>query len=85
MEERIAHPDKYVDDEPKPQFEDPTLYHYAMFSDNIIAVSVVVRSVVKNAEEPWKHVFHVVTNRMNLAAIKVWFRRRPSKEVPILS
>ncbi|XP_057482375.1 probable galacturonosyltransferase 9 [Actinidia eriantha] len=77
MEERIAHPEKYTDEEPKPEFEDPALYHYAIFSDNVIAVSVVVNSAVKNAEEPWKHVFHIVTDKMNLAAMKVWFRRRP--------
>ncbi|XAR51597.1 Polygalacturonate 4-alpha-galacturonosyltransferase [Bertholletia excelsa] len=77
MGERIANPDKYVDDEPKPEFEDPNLYHYAIFSDNVIAVSVVVRSVVKNAEEPGKHVFHIVTDRMNVAAMKVWFKMRP--------
>ncbi|KAE8709323.1 Galacturonosyltransferase 8 [Hibiscus syriacus] len=77
VEERISHPEKYKDFLPKPEFEDPDLYHYAIFSDNVIAVSVVVRSVVKNAEEPWKHVFHVVTDRMNLAAMKVWFRMRP--------
>lgn len=77
MEERIAHPEKYRDDEPKPEFEDPALYHYAIFSDNVIAVSVVVNSVVKNANEPWKHVLHIVTDKMNLAAMKVWFRKRP--------
>ncbi|KAG8366988.1 hypothetical protein BUALT_Bualt16G0025700 [Buddleja alternifolia] len=77
MEERIAHPEKYVDDEAKPEFEDPNLYHYALFSDNVIAISVVVNSVVKNAEEPWKHVFHIVTDRMNFAATKVWFKMRP--------
>ncbi|KAG5527811.1 hypothetical protein RHGRI_028673 [Rhododendron griersonianum] len=82
MEERIAHPDKYSDEEPKPEFEDPTLYHYAIFSDNVIAVSVVVNSAIKNAAEPWKHVFHVVTDRMNLAAMKVWFRRRPIEGGP---
>ncbi|MCD7470921.1 putative galacturonosyltransferase 9 [Datura stramonium] len=67
MEERISHPEKYRDEDPEPEFEDPTLYHYAIFSDNVIAVSVVVNSVIKNAEEPWKHVFHVVTDRMNLS------------------
>ncbi|PIN02802.1 Polygalacturonate 4-alpha-galacturonosyltransferase [Handroanthus impetiginosus] len=77
MEERIAHPEKYEDDEPKPEFEDPSLYHYVIFSDNVIAISVVVNSVVKNAEEPWKHVFHIVTDRMNFAATKVWFKMRP--------
>ncbi|XWS75603.1 hypothetical protein CRYUN_Cryun01aG0105200 [Craigia yunnanensis] len=75
--ERISHPEKYKEELPKAEFEDPSLYHYAIFSDNVIAVSVVVRSVVKNAEEPWKHVFHVVTDRMNVAAMKVWFRMRP--------
>ncbi|GFP97941.1 probable galacturonosyltransferase 9 [Phtheirospermum japonicum] len=77
MEERIAHPEKYKDDGPKPEFEDTSLYHYALFSDNVIAISVVVNSVVKNAEEPWKHVFHIVTDRMNFAATKVWFKMRP--------
>ncbi|XP_065854842.1 probable galacturonosyltransferase 9 [Euphorbia lathyris] len=77
VEERVSHPEKYREEEPKQEFEGPSLYHYAIFSDNVIAVSVVVRSVVKNAEEPWKHVFHVVTDRMNVAAMKVWFRMRP--------
>lgn len=77
MGERIASPEKYRDEEPKPEFEDPSLYHYALFSDNVIAVSVVVNSAVKNAEEPWKHVFHIVTDKMNLAAMKVWFKMRP--------
>uniref|UniRef100_A0A2N9HGI7 Hexosyltransferase n=1 Tax=Fagus sylvatica TaxID=28930 RepID=A0A2N9HGI7_FAGSY len=77
VEERVSHPEKYIDEEPKPEFEDPSLYHYAIFSDNVIAVSVVVRSVVKNAQEPSKHVFHVVTDRMNLEAMKVWFKMRP--------
>ncbi|XP_024024281.1 probable galacturonosyltransferase 9 [Morus notabilis] len=76
--EMISNPEKYRDEGPKPEFEDPSLYHYAIFSDNVIAVSVVVRSVVKNANEPWKHVFHVVTDRMNLAAMKVWFKMRPA-------
>ncbi|CAL0299097.1 unnamed protein product [Lupinus luteus] len=77
MGEKISSPEKYRDDGPKPEFEDPSLYHYAIFSDNVIAVSVVVRSVVKNAAEPWKHVIHIVTNRMNVAAMKVWFKMRP--------
>ncbi|CAL1412108.1 unnamed protein product [Linum trigynum] len=76
MEERIAHPEKYSDDgKPQaPELEDPTLYHYAIFSDNVIAASVVVNSAVKNAKEPWKHVFHVVTDKMNLGAMQVMFK-----------
>ncbi|KAL5723390.1 polygalacturonate 4-alpha-galacturonosyltransferase [Ranunculus cassubicifolius] len=75
--ERVAHPEKYADEGFKPEFEDPSLYHYAIFSDNVIAASVVVNSAIKNADEPYKHVFHVVTDKMNLAALQVWFRMRP--------
>ncbi|KAL5562148.1 hypothetical protein UlMin_031895 [Ulmus minor] len=75
MEERIAHPEKYSDEGPLPPvFEDPNLYHYAIFSDNVLAASVVVNSAVKNAKEPWKHVFHVVTDKMNLGAMQVMFK-----------
>ncbi|XP_076959713.1 putative galacturonosyltransferase 9 [Bidens hawaiensis] len=77
MGERIANPKSYTDEKPRPEFEDPSLYHYALFSDNVIAVSVVVNSTVNNTVEPWKHVFHVVTNKMNLAAMKVWFKLKP--------
>ncbi|KAK4783226.1 hypothetical protein SAY86_007600 [Trapa natans] len=75
--EKIAHPEKYKDEEPEPEFEDPTLYHYVIVSDNVIAVSVVVNSVVKNALDPSKHVFHIVTDKMIVAALKVWFKMRP--------
>lgn len=76
VEERIAHPENYRDEGYKPEYEDPNLYHYAIFSDNVIAASVVVNSAIKNADEPHKHVFHVVTDKMNLAAMQVWFRMR---------
>ncbi|OIW01295.1 hypothetical protein TanjilG_10456 [Lupinus angustifolius] len=76
MEERIAHPEKYSDEgKPTPaEVEDPKLYHYAIFSDNVVAASVVVNSATKNAKEPWKHVFHVVTDKMNLGAMQVMFK-----------
>ncbi|KAG4191430.1 Galacturonosyltransferase 8 -like protein [Gossypium arboreum] len=76
MEERIAHPEKYTDEgkPTPPEFEDPKLYHYAIFSDNVLAASVVVNSATKNAKEPWKHVFHVVTDKMNLGAMQVMFK-----------
>ncbi|XP_020222221.1 galacturonosyltransferase 8 [Cajanus cajan] len=76
MEERIAHPEKYSDEgkPTPPEVEDPNLYHYALFSDNVLAASVVVNSAMKNAKEPWKHVFHVVTDKMNLGAMQVMFK-----------
>ncbi|XP_028081676.1 LOW QUALITY PROTEIN: galacturonosyltransferase 8-like [Camellia sinensis] len=78
MEEHIAHPEKYSDEgkPTPPELEDPSLFHYAIFSDNVIAASVVVNSAVKNQKEPWKHVFHVVTDKMNLGAMQVMFKMR---------
>ncbi|XP_021984693.1 galacturonosyltransferase 8 [Helianthus annuus] len=78
MEERIARPERYTDEgKPRPvEFDDPKLYHYAIFSDNVVAASVVVNSAVKNTKEPWKHVFHVVTDKMNLGAMQVMFKMK---------
>ncbi|KAK1558335.1 hypothetical protein Q3G72_001208 [Acer saccharum] len=55
------------------KFEDPSLYHYAVFSDNVLATSVVVNSTVSHAKEPEKHVFHIVTDKLNVVAMKMWF------------
>ena len=36
--------------------ENPTLYHYALFSDNVLAASVVVNSTIMNAKvEDFEH------------------------------
>jgi alpha-1,4-galacturonosyltransferase len=50
---------------------------FGIFSNNVIEVTVIVIFVVKNAQEPWKHAIRVVTDRMNLATMKVWFKMRP--------
>nr|DAD42037.1 TPA_asm: hypothetical protein HUJ06_000267 [Nelumbo nucifera] len=54
------------------KLENPSLYHYAIFSDNVLATSVVVNSTFLHAKEE-KHVFHIVTDRLNFAAMKMWF------------
>jgi alpha-1,4-galacturonosyltransferase len=70
--ERIARPEQYADPVLPPRaLEDPALFHYAIFSDNVLAASCVVRSAVANSNDPSKHVFHVVTDRMNLGAMQV--------------
>ncbi|KAK4761338.1 hypothetical protein SAY87_006231 [Trapa incisa] len=61
----------------KEKIEDPSLYHYAIFSDNVLATSVVVNSTVQHAEEPEKHVFHIVTDNLNFPAMKMWFIANP--------
>ncbi|XP_019167038.1 PREDICTED: probable galacturonosyltransferase 3 isoform X1 [Ipomoea nil] len=61
----------------KEKFEDPSLYHYAIFSDNVLATSVVVNSTVLHAKNPEMHVFHVVTDKLNFPAMKTWFLANP--------
>lgn len=65
------------------KLEDPSLYHYAIFSDNVLATSVVVNSTVTNAKDPKKHVFHIVTDRLNFAAMKMWFLVHPPRSATI--
>ncbi|KAJ4829722.1 putative galacturonosyltransferase 3 [Turnera subulata] len=57
----------------KEKLEDPSLYHYAIFSDNVLATSVVVNSTARHAKHPEKHVFHIVTDKLNFAAMRMWF------------
>ncbi|KAK7310560.1 hypothetical protein RJT34_08142 [Clitoria ternatea] len=65
------------------KIEDPSLYHYAIFSDNVLATSVVVNSTVQNAKEPEKHVFHIVTDKLNFAAMRMWFLINPPSKATI--
>lgn len=57
--------------------ENPNLYHYALFSDNVLAASVVVNSTIVNAKDPSKHVFHLVTDKLNFGAMNMWFLSNP--------
>nr|XP_051216530.1 hexosyltransferase GAUT11-like [Lolium perenne] len=51
---------------------DNNLYHFSIFSDNVLATSVVVNSTVSNANHPQQLVFHVVTDRINFGAMSTW-------------
>ncbi|XVF22664.1 hypothetical protein REPUB_Repub12eG0190500 [Reevesia pubescens] len=63
--------------------ENPNLYHYALFSDNVLAASVVVNSTIKNAKDPSKHVFHLVTDKLNFGAMNMWFLLNPPGKATI--
>ncbi|KAL2515164.1 Polygalacturonate 4-alpha-galacturonosyltransferase [Forsythia ovata] len=63
--------------------ENPNLYHYALFSDNVLAASVVVNSTIMNAKEPGKHVFHLVTDKLNFGAMNMWFLLNPPGKATI--
>ncbi|KAH7316272.1 hypothetical protein KP509_21G086200 [Ceratopteris richardii] len=84
LEERISNEAKYTEDDDElttRRLRDPTLYHYVIFSDNVLGASVVINSAVSNAKRPQKHVFHIVTDKMNYWAMKVWFKMRPPNNV----
>ncbi|CAN1270751.1 Probable galacturonosyltransferase 6 [Linum perenne] len=57
--------------------DDPSLHHYAVFSDNILASAVVVNSTVSSVQNTENVVFHVMTNSLNLPAISMWFLSYP--------
>ncbi|KAM7508722.1 hypothetical protein LguiA_019175 [Lonicera macranthoides] len=63
--------------------ENPKLYHYALFSDNVLAASVVVNSTIMNAKEPEKHVFHLVSDKLNFGAMNMWFLLNPPGKATI--
>ena len=67
----------------KAKLEDPSLYHYAIFSDNVLATAVVVNSTILHVKEPGKHIFHIVTDRMNFAAMKMWFIAHPPLDATV--
>ncbi|KHN40223.1 Putative galacturonosyltransferase 4 [Glycine soja] len=65
------------------KLENPRLYHYAIFSDNILATAVVVNSTVAHAKDTSNHVFHIVTDRLNYAAMRMWFLVNPPQKATI--
>ncbi|KAK4481244.1 hypothetical protein RD792_012127 [Penstemon davidsonii] len=57
------------------KFVNPNLYHYIIFSKNILASSAVINSTVVHARESEKQVFHLLTDTENYYAMKLWFLR----------
>ncbi|XP_010939219.1 hexosyltransferase GAUT11 [Elaeis guineensis] len=62
-----------------PRLMDNNLYDFCIFSDNVLATSVVVNSTVSNAEHPQQLVFHVVTDEVNYRSMMTWFLRNDFK------
>ncbi|KAM7475441.1 hypothetical protein LguiB_022684 [Lonicera macranthoides] len=55
-----------------PQLVNKNLYHFCIFSDNVLAVSTVINSTVANSEHPNQLFFHIVTNRVNYGPMQAW-------------
>ncbi|KAL9227930.1 hypothetical protein vseg_003563 [Gypsophila vaccaria] len=62
------------------KFADPELYHYVVFSSNILASSVLINSTVANAKGSKNLVFHVLTDRENYYSMKLWFLKNTFKD-----
>ncbi|CAA2980632.1 Hypothetical predicted protein [Olea europaea subsp. europaea] len=55
------------------KLKDNNLYHFCIFSDNVLATSVVVNSTAWNSKNPETLVFHLITDEVNYAAMNAWF------------
>ncbi|CAA7037895.1 unnamed protein product [Microthlaspi erraticum] len=64
-------------------YNNPDLYHYVVFSDNILACAVVVNSTISSSKEPGKIVIHVVTDSLNYPSISMWFILNPDNRATI--
>ncbi|GJN26298.1 hypothetical protein PR202_gb14220 [Eleusine coracana subsp. coracana] len=76
---------KFSDRSPAVQsnLRDNSLYHFCVFSDNILAVSVVVNSTAVNSKHPEKVVFHLVTDELNYVPMKAWFAMNDYRGVTV--
>ncbi|GMH21547.1 hypothetical protein Nepgr_023389 [Nepenthes gracilis] len=63
-----------------PRLVDNNLYHFCIFSDNLLAVSAVVNSTISNADHPKQLVFHIVTNSVSYGAMQAWFLHNDFKD-----
>ncbi|XP_047166118.1 hexosyltransferase GAUT11-like [Vigna umbellata] len=66
-----------------PRLVDNNLYHFCIFSDNVLATSVVVNSTVSNADHPKQLVFHIVTTGVSYGVMLAWFLRNDFKGATI--
>lgn len=65
------------------KLKDNSAYHFCVFSDNILATSVVVNSTASNSEHPDNVVFHIVTDEVNFAAMRAWFTMNDFRGVTV--
>ncbi|KAK8682604.1 hypothetical protein V6N13_054988 [Hibiscus sabdariffa] len=75
--------DHSFDKELSEKYSDPSLQHYVIFSNNVIASSVVINSTVMHAKDSTIQVFHVLTDGQNYYAMKLWFLRNTFKDAVV--
>ncbi|CAI0460888.1 unnamed protein product [Linum tenue] len=65
------------------KLKDNSLNHFCVFSDNIVATSVVINSTSISSKNPDRVVFHIVTDEINYAAMTAWFGTNQFKGVTV--
>ncbi|XP_074590304.1 putative galacturonosyltransferase 13 [Curcuma longa] len=60
-----------------PLLSDNSYHHFVLATDNILAASVVVTSVVRSSVMPEKVVFHVITDKKTYPGMHSWFALNP--------
>ncbi|KAM0053885.1 putative polygalacturonate 4-alpha-galacturonosyltransferase [Helianthus debilis subsp. tardiflorus] len=61
----------------------PDLHHYVIFSNNVLASSVVINSTVMHAKVSRKQVFHVLTDKQSFFSMKMWFFTNSYKDATV--
>ncbi|KAI3750588.1 hypothetical protein L2E82_21262 [Cichorium intybus] len=61
----------------------PELLHYVIFSNNVLASSVVINSTVMHAKASKKQVFHVLTDKQSYFSMKMWFFTNNYKDATV--
>ncbi|KAL8262252.1 hypothetical protein R6Q59_026301 [Mikania micrantha] len=61
----------------------PDLHHYVIFSNNVLASSVVINSTVMHAKASRKQVFHVLTDKQSFFYMKMWFFTNAYKDATV--
>uniref|UniRef100_A0A7N0V9D3 Hexosyltransferase n=1 Tax=Kalanchoe fedtschenkoi TaxID=63787 RepID=A0A7N0V9D3_KALFE len=65
------------------KYMNPRLHHYVILSQNILAASTVINSTVMHAKDTSRQVFHVLTDKQNYFAMKLWFYKNKFKEAAV--
>ncbi|CAN7038993.1 unnamed protein product [Brassica rapa subsp. trilocularis] len=60
-----------------PTLVDNNYFHFVLASDNVLAASVVAKSLVQNSLRPHKIVLHIITDRKTYFPMQAWFSLHP--------
>ncbi|WJX82390.1 polygalacturonate 4-alpha-galacturonosyltransferase [Trifolium repens] len=77
---KSSHDEEDADSE---KFEDSSLHHYIIFSNNVLPASVVINSTVTHAKVSRNQVFHVLSDGQNYYAMKLWFKMNKYGEAAV--